>query len=196
MKAALESNFAIYRFFESGSFSHGTGVRGFSDIDAFVSLQGVKPYSSYDALSSVKAVLDARFPLTPVRIRRPAVVVEFGGGYETWEVVPAFITGLGGPRQFVYNIPGPNPGVAWIHFAPDLHLGYMNRCNKIPTEGKAKALARFIKAWKYFNNVPISSFYLEMQCGQYVAGLGAVFPHRARLGSAERDADAWLGAYA
>jgi hypothetical protein len=41
------------------------------------------PDSSYTALNWVKDILSDRFPLTTVKIRRPAVVVEFGGGYET-----------------------------------------------------------------------------------------------------------------
>ncbi len=57
-----------------------------------------------------------------------------------------------------------------IESAPKLHLGYVNACNQIPSYGRAKALTRLIKAWKCFNNVPISSFYLEMRCAQHVAG--------------------------
>src|SRR5262245_1794360 len=77
VKAALEAKLTVRNFFETGSFSHGTGVRGHSDIDALVSLGDPKPESSYTALTRVKDVLSARFPLTTVKIRRPAVVVEF-----------------------------------------------------------------------------------------------------------------------
>ncbi len=169
VRAALENNLEIYNFFESGSFSHGTGVRGFSDIDAFVSLKASKPLSSYMALNWVKDVLSKRFPLTTVVIRRPAVVVRFGNGYETWEIIPAFITGKGGKDQFIYDIPGPTPGESWIDSAPKEHLKYVNLCNEKPSKGKAKSLARLIKAWKYYNSVPISSFYLEMRCAQHVS---------------------------
>ena len=80
VKAALESRIAVRNFFETGSFSHGTGVRGYSDIDALVSINESRPESSYTALNWVKDALSARFPYTVVKIRRPAVVVEFGGG--------------------------------------------------------------------------------------------------------------------
>jgi hypothetical protein len=169
VSAALESNFKIYSFFESGSFSHGTGVRGFSDIDAFVSLGMRKPGASYTALEWVRDVLKTRFPTTPVAINRPAVVVRFGTGLETWEVIPAFVKRIVA-SEFVYDIPGASTGSGWIESAPKLHLGYVNACNQIPSYGKAKALSRLIKAWKFFNNVPISSFYLEMRCAQHVAG--------------------------
>src|SRR5680860_55223 len=80
VKAALAAKLTVNTFFESGSFSNGTGVRGFSDIDAFVSLGNDKPH-----------------------------------------------------------------------------------------KGDAKDLARLIKSWKYYRNVPISSFYLEMRCAHHVA---------------------------
>lgn len=146
VEAALEKNLKVLNFFESGSFSHGTGVRGYSDTDAFVSLGGTRPGSSYTALEWVKDALAKRFPSTPVSIRRPAVEVRFGGGYETWEVIPAFLTGKGGKDQYVYDIPGPSAGSAWIDSAPKEHLKYVNECNKKPGEGNAKALARLIKA--------------------------------------------------
>lgn len=169
VKAALESNLKVNSFFETGSFSHGTGVRGHSDIDVLVSLGYVKPGSSYTALEWIKDTLLARFPRTPIMIRRPAVVVEFGGGYETWEVIPGFLTARGTKDQYVYDIPSPNMGTAYIDSAPKEHLKYVNECNTLPHKGDAKALTRFIKAWKYYKNVPISSFYLEMRCAQHVS---------------------------
>lgn len=168
VKAALESALTVRNFFETGSFSNGTGVRNFSDIDALVSLGDTRPVSSYTALEWVKSALSKRFPLTPISISRPAVVVKFGGGYETWEVIPGFLTTRGGAKQYVYDIPGPSAGAAWIDSAPKEHLEYVNECNKAPHKGDAKALARLIKAWKCFCNVPVSSFYLEMRCAQHV----------------------------
>jgi Second Messenger Oligonucleotide or Dinucleotide Synthetase domain len=169
VKSALEAKLTVRNFFETGSFSHGTGVRGNSDIDALVSLGETRPASSYTALTWVKDVLSARFPLTTVKIRRPAVVVEFGRGYETWEIIPGFLTSRGGPKQFVYDIPGPSVGSGYIDSAPKEHLAYVNECNKKPHKGDAKDLARLIKAWKCLRGVPISSFYLEMRCAQHVA---------------------------
>lgn len=171
VKAALEANLDMRRFYETGSFSHGTGVRGHSDIDALVSIGNTKPGSSYTALTWVKDALEARFPNTSVGIRRPAVVINFAGGYETWEVIPGFLTCRGGKNQFIYDIPGPNTGAAWIDSAPKEHLTYVNSCNVTPNKSDAKGLARLVKAWKYYCNVPVSSFYLEMRCAQYVSRL-------------------------
>ena len=169
VKAALDARLTVRNFYETGSFSHGTGIRHYSDIDALASLDHERPDSSYTALNWVKDALSARFPLTTVKIRRPAVVVEFGGGLETWEVIPAFLTGRGGSDQLVYDIPGPSTGSAWINSAPKEHLAYVNECNEQPHKGDAKSLVRLVKAWKYYCNVPISSLYLEMRCAQHVA---------------------------
>lgn len=106
VKLALESKLTVWNFFETGSFTHGTGVRHHSDIDALVSLGNSKPNSSYTALTWVKDALSARFPLTTVRISRPAVQVLFGGGYETWEVIPGFLTSSG-DGAMIYDIPSP-----------------------------------------------------------------------------------------
>ena len=164
VRAALEARLSVNNFYETGSFSNGTGVRNYSDIDALVSLGHAKPESSYTALNWVKDALTARFPRTPVKIRRPAVVVEFGGGFDTWEVIPAFLTFRGGKEQFVYDIPGPSAGAAWIDSAPKEHLAYVNECNEKPHKGDAKDLVRLIKAWKYCSNVPV----FEMRCAQHV----------------------------
>jgi predicted nucleotidyltransferase len=168
VKAALEARLDVSTIFETGSFNHGTGVRHYSDIDVLVSLKGGKPTSSYSALEAVKTALTARFPNTTIKIRRPAVVVEFGAGYETWEVIPGFLSSRGSSSQYVYDIPGPSTG-SWIDAAPKEHLAFVNECNTAPKKGDAKRLARLIKAWKYYCNVPVSSFYLEMRSAQHVS---------------------------
>jgi Second Messenger Oligonucleotide or Dinucleotide Synthetase domain len=169
VEAALEAKLTVRNFFETGSFSHGTGVRGYSDIDVLASLGESKPGSSYTALEWIKDALSQRFPRTEVVVRRPAVVVKFGGGYETWEVIPGFLTTRGTSEQFIYDIPAPEVAGGWIDTAPKEHLAYVNECNQKPKRGSAKALARLMKAWKYYRNVPISSFYLEMRAAQHVA---------------------------
>ena len=40
--------------------------------------------------------------------------------------------------------------------------------------GKVKPLIRFIKAWKYYQNVPISSFYLELRVAKYAEGKSSI----------------------
>lgn len=64
------------------------------------------------------------------------------------------------------------PGVAteWMESTPEAHLKYVNDCNnKAGAKGGAKQLARLAKTWKYYRDVPISSFYLEMRAAQHMA---------------------------
>lgn len=174
---ALCADLPLVSMFESGSFSHGTGVRSHSDTDVFAWLKwDSQPAYSWDALATVLKVLKVRFPRTPVYLDPPAVAVDFGGGYERWEVIPAYTTTRGNDAQSVFQIPSHQWVGGWIYSAPKVHLAYVDACNEKPTHGDAKALARLIKAWKYFNEVPISSFYLEMRCAEFVTRLTSFIP--------------------
>jgi hypothetical protein len=156
---ALDDHLDVVAKWETGSFTHGTAISGHTDVDVLISLRGSKPQLSDTALSKVRNALSKRFVLTPVVVRRPAVVVKFGRGQE-WELVPAYIKSTAG-EHFTYDIPAP--GGNWMTTAPTAHAAYVNNSNK---NGGAKRLARLMKAWKYYNNVPVSSFYLEMRAAQ------------------------------
>ncbi|WP_329267336.1 SMODS domain-containing nucleotidyltransferase [Streptomyces pseudovenezuelae] len=163
IESCLNARLGIYRLFETGSLRHGTGVRNHSDSDFMVSLKGDRP-SSDTALTRVKSALSARYPLTPVRVSRPAVVCKFGNG--DVEVTPAYIRSTDG--DFSYWIPAP--GGDWIISSPDAHNKYVTEVNTKPViSGSAKYMARLLKGWKYFNDVPVSSFYLEMRAAEYIS---------------------------
>ncbi|WP_430336282.1 SMODS domain-containing nucleotidyltransferase [Rhodococcus sp. ACT016] len=166
IEKSLRSALEVSTIWETGSFHHGTGVRGHADVDLLVSLKN-KPNSSDTALRWVREALQESFPFTRVRTSRPAIVVEFASGSETVEVIPGFLTSRGDSDVFVYDIPAADSG--WMDTAPKAHLNYVNECNnRAGVKGAAKKLSRLAKAWKYYNNVPISSFYLEMRAAQYI----------------------------
>ena len=168
VEASIKGGMGVHRFRETGSFHHGTGVRNHCDVDLLVSVNETKPLSSDTALSWVKSALKASFPYTTVTIRRPAVVVDFAGGDERWEVIPGFLKSRGKDDPYVYDIPGAATG--WLESAPVEHLDYVNDINRTAGRvGGAKSLSRLAKAWKYYNDVPISSFYLEMRAAQYMS---------------------------
>lgn len=52
--------------------------------------------------------------------------------------------------------------------SPEAHLHYVDEVHK-KLSNKVKPLVRYIKAWKYFRDVPISSFYLEMRVAKYAS---------------------------
>lgn len=171
---SLKKALGVRASWETGSFKHGTGVRNHVDVDLLVSVINARPLSSDTALRWVRDALSVSFPNTTVRVSRPAVVVEFAEGRETWEIIPGFLTGRGN-GTFVYEIPGPAAG--WIDTAPQAHLDYVNECNAIDgIQGAAKKLSRLVKAWKYYNNVPISSFYLEMRAAEYMGSQTSFIP--------------------
>lgn len=168
VEASLKKGLAVSMFRDIGSFGHGTALRGRADVDLLVSISTTRPGSSDTALGWVRDALKSSFPSTYVHTSRPAVAVDFAGGDERWEITPAFLTSKGGSSVSIYEIPGASSG--WIETAPVEHIKYVNEINGRPgIAGGAKKLARLAKAWKYFNSVPISSFYLEMRAAQYMA---------------------------
>ncbi|ACU76137.1 conserved hypothetical protein [Catenulispora acidiphila DSM 44928] len=172
IEAKLSSKFGLYRMFESGSFSNGTGVSGRSDTDLFASLKSSKPSLGSSSLSAVRYALLERFPSTSITVRTPAVVLNFGNGYERVEVIPAYAVGT--TNGFTkYSIPGVTSD--WMESTPQAHLAYVNGSNAKPSQGNAKALARLLKAWKYYQNVPISSFYLEMRAAAYTRTQSSIY---------------------
>jgi hypothetical protein len=70
-------------------------------------------------------------------------------------------------RFKVYDISDGAGG--WMNASPDAHNAYVSYINE-KHGGKVKPLIRFIKAWKYFRDVPISSFYLELRVTKYAEG--------------------------
>lgn len=177
-RASIEKSLAQLENFgvrETGSFRHGTAVRGHSDVDVLVSLGGGQPASSDTALDRVRRVLAWSFPLTPVRVSRPAVVVDFAGGAERWEVIPGYYLRQSGDHA-VYSIPAPGGG--WMETAPSAHLAHVTDTNRFPSGG-AKGLARLMKTWKYANSsgAKVSSFYLEMRAAQRMATESSFIPY-------------------
>lgn len=167
IKAKLENAFGMTAFFRTGSFGNGTNVRGYSDVDYFAVIPATNiSGNSATALAQVATALRERFPLTQgIRVDAPGVRVPFGlDGAEATEVVPVMLTGqtLLGFRQF--DMPDGNGG--WMFSAPESHNAYVNRIND-RLNGKAKALIRLIKAWKFARGAPVKSFYLEMRTAAY-----------------------------
>lgn len=167
IEVRLDTDFGLLRFFRIGSFGNGTSISGYSDVDYLASLKsGFYGTSSSYSLTKVRNSLDARFPYTGVRVNCPAVAVPFGTSrWEGHEIVPGdYITAKN--NFAVYNI--ANCADGWMNVSPEAHIAYVNAVNE-KLDCKVKPLIRFLKAWKYFRDVPISSFYLEMRAAKYAA---------------------------
>lgn len=172
IESRLKQDFGLRRFVRIGSFGNGTSISGYSDVDYLASLaRNNLTTNSTCSLKKVRDALADRFPNTNVRVNCPAVAVPFGTRKsETTEVVPADY--MGNQNGFyVYDIPDCQGG--WMRASPDAHLTYVASVND-KLGGKVKPLIRFLKAWKFFRSVPISSFYLELRVAKYASGESSI----------------------
>jgi hypothetical protein len=168
IRQCLESRFEITNFFRTGSFGHGTSVRGFSDVDCFAVVPTVKLTRNSDTtLGYFRDALDARFPRTGVKVRGPAVIVPFGkDGAESTEVIPADYVGKSSKGKNVYDI--PNRAGGWMRSSPSGHNAWVDDIDQ-KLSGRVKPLIRIVKAWKYQRAVPVHSFYLELRVAAWAA---------------------------
>ena len=166
IKSRLEDYFDLKKLFYSGSANNGTSISYYSDVDFFASIptQKLKKVSS-TSLREIKECLQDRFPKTRIYVDSPAVVLDFGtGDSDTAEVIPAdYIKQQNGKN--VYDIPDGSEG--WMRSSPSTHNTYVTSENTRSNK-KLKPLIRFFKAWKYYCNVPISSFYLELRATKWM----------------------------
>ncbi len=162
----LEDDFNLKQLFYSGSANNGTSIAHHSDVDLFASIPTDKlKANSVTSLREIKESLQKRFTNTTVYVDSPAVVLDFGSGdWDTAEVIPADYLRTENGKS-VYHIPDGSGG--WMESAPSLHNSYVvtenDRLGK-----KLKKLIRFAKAWKYYRDVPISSFYLELRITKWM----------------------------
>lgn len=167
IEACMKNNFGMNRFFKTGSIGNGTNVSGYSDTDYFAGIprENLKKDSG-TTLRLVKESLQARFPSTYIYVDRPAVVVDFGDvASETTEIIPAdYLRTENGVN--IYDI--PDGSGTWMKSSPKANNNYVTNINS-GLSLKVKPLIRFVKAWKFYNNVPISSFYLEMRVAKYAS---------------------------
>jgi hypothetical protein len=167
IEAKLKDYFGTGYVYETGSFMNGTGIRYHCDLDLLVSIPTeYQRDSSYSMLYSVKTALQERFPMSRISISTPAVVCTFSDG-RTVEVTPAYYAGSTANDSNYYKI--PELGGGWQIASPFAHNKYVTRVNT-NLGGEVKKLIRLLKAIKYNQSIPISSFYLELRIAKYCEG--------------------------
>ena len=170
VKSCLEKNFECYNFFETGSFGNGTGVRHHSDTDYFAACPTDKlKQNSSSTLRELKAALQETFWNTGgIEVDSPAVKIPFGYyKSETLEVTPCSYEGMiNTPHgsKALYDIANGEGG--WMKSSPAPHNAYVKYHDE-RLGGRLKPLIRLVKAWKFYNSVPIMSFYLEVRVTKY-----------------------------
>jgi len=168
----LETYFDLNQLFYSGSANNGTSISNHSDVDFFASIPTEKLKSNSSAsLREIKECLQGRYPNTSVYVDSPAVVLDFGAGdWDTAEIIPAdYVKQRDGKN--IYDIPNGTGG--WMKSSPRLHNSYVTSENT-KLKKKLKPLIRFLKVWKYYRNVPISSFYLELRVTKWMEGESSI----------------------
>lgn len=167
IEACLRTNFGLNRFTRIGSFGNGTNVSGYSDVDylACIPTNQLTNSSTY-SLNKVRNALVLRFPNMGIGVRCPAVSCPFGEykSEDTEVVVADYVKDENGFK--IYEIADGNDG--WMQVCPDAHNAYVKYVDD-QLGGKVKPLIRLIKAWKFYQSVPISSFYLEMRVAKYAS---------------------------
>jgi hypothetical protein len=175
--SCMTNNFKCSSLFETGSFGNGTGVRHHSDTDYFAVCPANEFWTdSAYTLRKVKEALQSTFWSTSgIEVKSPAVKIPFGTyASETLELTPAYRNGLvSTPVGSKYSYDIPNSNGNWMKSSPGAHIAYVNRENS-RLGGKLKPLIQLVKAWKFYNSVPISSFYLELRTTKYAEGESAI----------------------
>ncbi|MFL5741236.1 MAG: nucleotidyltransferase, partial [Flavisolibacter sp.] len=168
--SCLKKNFDCYKLLETGSFGNGTGVRHYSDTDYFAVCRAkALPKNSAYTLTRFRDELRYTFHATEaIRVDTPAVRIEFGNyASENLEIAPTYYHGMTdtpwGSKPY-YSIPDFDG--SWMSVSPDAHNTYVKK-HDLRLNGKLKPLIQLLKAWKYYNNADILSFYIELRTTKY-----------------------------
>ncbi len=169
VKECLNARFGLYAFFRGGSSLSRTGVRGFSSVDYFASMDEEHVSgSALQFLDQVEGALAERFPNARVVARAPGILIyDSRSERNPLNVIPARLVGQTEAGHRIYKVVDGAGG--WMASSPDAHNAYIASIDDM-LEGKLRSLIRLLKAWKYFRDVPISSFYLELRCAAYASG--------------------------
>ncbi|MEI8143252.1 MAG: nucleotidyltransferase [Candidatus Berkelbacteria bacterium] len=169
----LTVHFGVSRFFQVGSIGLDTDIHNHSYTDYFAVIPPKMMFRDSDmTLNAIRDALIDRFPRTQnIHIEPPAVVIPFGShAKETTTIIPAEFLRKAG-ELYLYEIPDRKGG--WTVAVPTAHNDYLKLAN-IKSHYRVKPLIRFLKAWKYFQNVPIHSFYLEIFVARYALASGEI----------------------
>lgn len=162
----LESTLDLYQAKMIGSYPRGTAIRRFSDLDLLAVFRrdeirwgsGVK--ASTTVLGRVRRTLQERYPSTAMRRDQQAIMVGFGGGSASVDVVPAAYWGMHSSRPR-YIVPDGHGG--WMYTSPEAHGKYVADADA-RSRGKLKNIAKLLKFWRECRapRVPLASFHIEL----------------------------------
>jgi hypothetical protein len=167
IRARLQSSFNLKKFVVVGSHSRETAIRRYSDVDHFAVFSrddfriGDRYKRSDTVLESIRNDLAQRFRRTPVQRDGQAVVVSFGQGDYSVDVVPAMFWEMNKDNWPIYYIPDGNGG--WMRTSPELHNKYIRDADQC-SGGKLKRTSQLVKFWRECRSprIPITSFHIDI----------------------------------
>ncbi len=166
IRSRLATDWPVVKATRIGSHAKGTAIRRSSDLDLLVVFRrealkwGSGHIQSGTLLGRVQQSLQVRYPYTEIRRDGQAVVVGFGAGRYSVDVVPG-VYYEPGPRGYpIYAIPDGSGG--WIRTAPDLESAVFQAEDK-KSGGKLSRLVRLSKIWCHARvaPIPLSNIYVE-----------------------------------
>ena len=172
IKSRLGQSFNLKKFMVAGSHSRGTAIKDFSDVDYFGVIsrddarKGDSYISSSTMLSKIKKDLSERYTNTEVGIDGQSVIVKFGGGDFSVDVVPAIFWGMTSKNWPIYKM--PDGYGEWMETSPEVHNKYLKQADQ-KSRGLLKYVVQLIKYWRECRNprIPISSFHIELLLADY-----------------------------
>ena len=149
-----------------GSLGHGTHIKGYSSSDHFAVMPKSKLFeNSLDSLKKVHSSLVDIFPDGYIIEGRPSITIHYGeAASEKHHIVPAFVAGEKDGHD-VFGIPGPSG--RWIKSCPGGHSSWINKLD-VQLSQRLKMMIRIMKAWNYFNNKPLWSYYIELAMAEFL----------------------------
>lgn len=145
-----------------GSYGKKTHIRPARDIDVIFIMPPEK-FSQYDDNSSncqsqllqdIKAILEEKYPDTPISAFGKVVVLEFADPQHKVEVQPAWENENG-----MFTIPNSENGGNWEIVDPRVEIKRIKESDD--QTGKTKALIRMIKKWSELCTAKVKSYAIE-----------------------------------
>lgn len=167
-KDCLKRAFDLKEFGVFGSHARNDAIKVHSDLDCLALLPrsevfwGKGKISSDTFIRKVSKEMKRRYSGTSIKKDGQAIVLSFGTGQHSMDVVPAFFAEFDtASKKPVYSIPDGQKG--WMKSSPAVHNAFITAAN-LRSKGKLQRTAQLIKYWKYSraNAIPISSFYISM----------------------------------
>jgi hypothetical protein len=175
IRTRIQSRFEVSKTLWVGSHAKQTAIRSISDVDLFVVLRRdeLKRGDGYvqpkTLLKWLRDELDACFRQTWVGRDGMAVVVAFGQGQHSVDVVPAMYLGQHPSGMPLFDI--PHPENRWLTTSPEAHQRFFRNANE-RTGRRLQRIVQLIKHWLHSRAkpIPLQSFHIEMVLA--AAGLG------------------------